>query len=329
MLGIAHSSHGRSRPTHTHQPAARSSPRLREGSASSQGGDIGPRSALPLPLDDDPLGVRVVDAEQLSHEQYHAEPLHVSSTQLKVVLRSPAHFLLARNLPREPSTSMLFGIAVHCALLEPERFAATYVEDPGFDRRTKAGKASAAAFDAEHPGKLKLSAEECAAIARIRVGVFQHATARALFELADRVTEESIFWRDPITQVRQKARPDLRIGHGAGLVLIDLKTTRDAREYAFAWQARELDYHLSAAMYSEGVRIAYGERPLFAWLAIEASGVVALYQPKPEFFARGERRYRRALATLATCIETNQWPGYQDGRSIEPLGAPKRARVDD
>lgn len=249
----------------------------------------------------------------------------MSSTRLKAILKSPAHFLIAQNLRIEPSPSMRFGTAVHCALLEPDRFAATYIEDPGFDRRTKDGRANADAFDAANPGKIKIAADDLAAIDRIRSSVSKHSTARALLELPSRVVEESIFWRDPITGIRQKVRPDFRVGLDERMAVVDVKTSRDACRLAFARQVIELDYHLSAAMYAEGVKFAYGQRPVFAWLVIEANGVICLYQPDSELSGLGEKRYRRAVNTLAACIESNQWPAYQDGRSIEPLAAPKWA----
>lgn len=269
--------------------------------------------------------MQVFSADQLSNEQYHAEADHVSSTRLKTILKSPAHFLIAQHVQGEPSPSMKFGTAVHCALLEPDRFTSTYVEDPGFDRRTKEGRANADAFDAANPGKIKIAAEDLTAIDRIRSSVSKHATARALLELPSRVVEESIFWRDQITGIRQKVRPDLRVGLDDRMAVIDVKTARDASRFAFARQVIELDYHFSAAMYSEGIKVAYGQRPVFAWLVVEANGVICLYQPDAELSALGEKRYRRAVNSLAACIESNQWPAYQDGRSIEPLAAPKWA----
>lgn len=279
---------------------------------------------LPFPLDDDPIAVQVFSAEQLSNEQYHAETTHVSSSRLKEILKSPAHFLIAQE-ERESTAAMRFGTTVHCALLEPDRFAERYVVDPGFDRRTKEGKANAAAFAAEHAGMTLVSSEDLAAIARIREGLRKHETAHALLTLPDRLCEQSIFWRDPITQIHQKVRPDLRIGLHAGSLIVDLKKSRSADRFSFSKQCVELGYHVSAAMYCEGVRIAFGDKPRFAWLVVESSGVVSLYEPDADLCELGEKRYRRALITLASCIESNRWPAYQDGRSIEPLSAPKWA----
>jgi hypothetical protein len=61
---------------------------------------------------------------------------------------------------------MALGRAFHCALLEPERFAATHVVAEKFDRRTKEGKAKAEAWEAENQGKIPLTPEQAEAVRR-------------------------------------------------------------------------------------------------------------------------------------------------------------------
>jgi PDDEXK-like uncharacterized protein DUF3799 len=66
---------------------------------------------------------------------------NVSKHQLDSLARSPAHYRAALEQPRKRTAAMVFGTAVHAAVLEPEEFARCYATDPGIDRRTKAGKA--------------------------------------------------------------------------------------------------------------------------------------------------------------------------------------------
>src|SRR5690554_7240947 len=63
--------------------------------------------------------------EGMPNEVYHSHPEGVSSSGLKLVERSPAHYRY--QAARAPSRAMEIGTAIHTALLEPERFAADYV----------------------------------------------------------------------------------------------------------------------------------------------------------------------------------------------------------
>lgn len=80
----------------------------------------------------------------------------LGSSDIKRLLRSPAHYLAERNKVTEPTDSMVIGSAIHLAVLEPARFAAEVVQRPTFDRRTTIGKAAFAAWSAEHAGRLAL-----------------------------------------------------------------------------------------------------------------------------------------------------------------------------
>jgi hypothetical protein len=81
-------------------------------------------------------------------------------------MRSPAHYKAWLENPPEPTPAMALGRAFHCALLEPERFAATHVVAEKFDRRTKEGKAKAEAWEAENQGKIPLTPEQAEAVRR-------------------------------------------------------------------------------------------------------------------------------------------------------------------
>lgn len=76
----------------------------------------------------------------LSNADYHAHPA-VSSSQLKHMLRTPAHFKASLETSKEPSDAMKLGSLVHTLLLEPHLVDYEYTVMPKFDRRTKQGKA--------------------------------------------------------------------------------------------------------------------------------------------------------------------------------------------
>ena len=68
----------------------------------------------------------------------------VSRSELHVLARSPMHYKYAQDHPREETPALTFGSALHCYVLEPERFADEYIVVGKIDRRTTKGKAQVA-----------------------------------------------------------------------------------------------------------------------------------------------------------------------------------------
>ena len=60
-----------------------------------------------------------------------------SQSELKEVLRSPAHWLARYGPEAEPtfpSTAMIIGTALHCKVLEPEIFDGSFVDRSSLDK---------------------------------------------------------------------------------------------------------------------------------------------------------------------------------------------------
>lgn len=70
----------------------------------------------------------------------------VSSTDLKHLMRSPAHFKYWKEHPQEDTPALLFGRASHKYMLEKDDFFNEFAVVPNIDRRTKAGKEEYAKF---------------------------------------------------------------------------------------------------------------------------------------------------------------------------------------
>ena len=73
-----------------------------------------------------------------SNELYHAYAA-ISKSDLDLLHKSAAHYRANKTAPREETADMRLGTALHCSVLEPERFTSTYIVVEG-DRRTKAVK---------------------------------------------------------------------------------------------------------------------------------------------------------------------------------------------
>lgn len=244
----------------------------------------------------------------------------MSASGAKKMIRSPAHYKLMRDTPSEPTAAMQFGTAVHGAVLEPGWLSANVAIAPAVDKRSAAGKAEWAAFNAANAGRIILSADDLLRVTRCMEAVNTHPAAAKLLAGAD--TEGSMFWVDGKYHVPCKGRFDARNRGG----FIDLKTTTDASPEGFARSAATFLYHVQAAHYLSGAEHALGETPrFFAFIAVETDEpfAVACYVLPPEAVRVGGGLMDLALERYAAALESGRWPGYPT--TIDTLPFPRWA----
>ena len=76
----------------------------------------------------------------------------ISSTELKKLMKSPAHYKHWKDNPQEDTPALLFGRAAHKYILETYDFYNEFAVAPNCDRRTKEGKEKWNKFVAESEG---------------------------------------------------------------------------------------------------------------------------------------------------------------------------------
>jgi hypothetical protein len=222
---------------------------------------------------------------------------------------------------------MDLGSATHCAVFEPERFEEEYVIAPGTDKRTKAGKE--AWLELEESGKIVLSAEDYADVAGMAESVRRRPISREM--VTGGIAEQSIYWEYTALIAEEisftftcKARPDYIKPLSNGYVVVDLKTTQDARD--FEHSAYSYGYHIQAAHYLHGLNnTSYGAARAFLFVAVEKKPPygVMVYEASREFLNRGNDDVSRLYSLYAQCSEYNNWPGYDE--DIRPLDLPRWA----
>lgn len=230
----------------------------------------------------------------------------VNASSLKVLWqKSPKHYLYSLDHPRAETDGMRFGTAVHCAVLEPDKFAAQYVVKPlDMSFVTKEGKAwRQEQYDA---GMLILSNDDYEAIQGIVASIMAHPVARRM--MTGGTVEQTLNWTDPETGIRCKGRTDIILDDGT---LCDLKTCRDIREKQFTRQILDLGYHLSMAFYIDGLTTMNRTPPRTCFVCVETSAPydVAVYEFNADWLELGRDEYRPALQTLAQCRLTGVYPG--------------------
>jgi hypothetical protein len=199
---------------------------------------------------------------------------YLSYSALKAFAKSPNHYLQYVNREFVETPAMVLGSALHCAVLEPYEYDKRYIIAPKFDRRTKAGKEQAEAWELAADGKTHITAEQDQAVQAMKHAIRSHSEAMRL--LQGMKYEQTI--ADELYGIPFKGIADA-IGGGA---VIDLKTCQDASPDGFRRSASNFDYHLQAAIYT-----MLTDSNRFYWIAVEAAAPynVAVYKPTHDSLA--------------------------------------------
>lgn len=237
---------------------------------------------------------------------------------LRLFHRTPAHAREAMKHPPAPTAAQVLGIAIHHAVLEPQRFAERYARAPKLDLRTTRGKARYGEFVVANLGRSVLSAEEYDACVGIRESVWAHSTARQLLEGVG-LNEVSALWRDGETGLPCKSRLDrLTVLHGWS-VIADLKSLTDASPRAFQRDIHKYGYAQQGAFYIDGCDALTGDddkrERKYVFIAAETAPpyAVAVYELDATALGLGRDEYRAHLALYARCVETGVWPAFDQG----------------
>lgn len=251
-------------------------------------------------------------------QEYHELPDSVSCSGLKHLLRSPAHYQAYLEAPFDEKPNL--GVALHCAVLEPDVFEQRYTVYRGGRRGTKAFEA----FAEQNKGKVILNETEWIQVHGMVGGLMTYDDFPLWAALQSARREMSIFWTDAETGVRCRIRLDALQPRFA---IFDLKTTTDARPDFFIKQATKLDYDVQAAMYTEGAFQFLGERLPFYFAAIEEDRPhgIWLHEADEEMIENGMRKFRKALRTYKACQDSGHWPNYSG--SISRMKWPRYAQT--
>jgi hypothetical protein len=271
-------------------------------------------------------------------DTYHHGWRYPSKSTLDKIIRSEMHARYAWEHPEE-TEAMIFGSALHTAVLEPVNFLTTYVRAEQCQAQTQAKK------QCSNMGKMFVGGEwKCSrhipVVTDIQSASQVHGDARIALDESDferikemiaslqahkRIyrmlcdngrAEMSGVFDDPITGVRCKFRPDWINEHPLRRCVVDLKTTADASPAGARSSIFAFGYHRQAAMILQGLasipKPIHVERFIFIFMEKEPPYAVAAYGLEDDTLARGRaectallRRYRRAK-------KLNRFEGYGD-----------------
>ncbi|MBO5921947.1 MAG: PD-(D/E)XK nuclease-like domain-containing protein [Bacteroidaceae bacterium] len=255
----------------------------------------------------------------ISNKEYRAKD-GVSSTDLKQMTKSPAHFRYWKDNPQEDTPALLFGRAVHKYVLEKDDFFSEFAVMPNYDRRTKEGKAAWLLFLDQNAGKDIITAEDFETVKAMREALYSTPFVEKL--LSGR-KELSFFRKDDSTGLTMKCRPDCLTTLEDMHLLIDYKSTTDASNDAFMRDAIKLKYDMQMGYYKDIVDAELGREHEVVFIAQEKSApyVVNILAANEYFIKSGRDMYRTYLDMYAECDSTGNWYGFvKDG--VNTLGLP-------
>ena len=272
------------------------------------------------------VGGQIIGAESyqasciagMAHEDYLEIDAASSSALKTIYTHSPAHYRCEKAQGFKPTKAMQMGTAIHCGILEPELFDDLVAVQPEVNKRTNAGKAEFAAFEAENEGKIILTEIEMLHVVRAIESVGKHAGAQALLTSGGR-PELSLFWQDNRTRVHCKARFDFLRDD---MMAVDLKTTDDASPRAFARTIVNFEYPMQAAHYWSGAEHVFNESlRAWAWIAIERQPPygVAVYTCPANVIAAAMYKVSTALDQYEQAKSSGWWESYTEEIHHAPI----------
>lgn len=256
---------------------------------------------------------------KIPNKEYRARE-GVSSTDLKHMVKSPAHFRYWKDHPQEDTPALLFGRASHKYMLEKDDFFTEFAIAPNIDRRTKAGKEEYAAFLEESKDKDIISADDFQKIQEMHEALY---STPFVAQLLSGEKELSFFLEDEETGLMMKCRPDCLSTIGDAHILIDYKSCQDASMETFMRSAINLGYDLQMSYYKDIMDKVTGHEHSVIFIAQEKTPpyAVNILEANEYFIKSGRDMYRTYLDLYKECSDSGNWYGFING-AINSLGLP-------
>lgn len=248
-------------------------------------------------------------------EWYHNDccdgPSVSASGLVTIEQRSPAHYRndSYHNPQREDidTTALSFGRAAHAWVLGEPEFNKYFIVSPYDNFRTKEAQRWR-----DEQTRTVVRVEQLDAIKAMAETVLKTPLIQNAFQ--DGKPEQSLIWQDKETGIWLKSRPDWLPNKLQ--YVPNYKTARSSRPDDFCRAAYDLGYHQGAALCIDGLREVLGwKNPSYYFVAQEkeAPYVATLIVMRDTDVEWGRLQNRRALRTLARCLDADTWPGYASG----------------
>lgn len=267
---------------------------------------------------------------KMTNEKYHSKEMQgfISKGDLDLINKAPYIYKdkLDGKYKVEVTDAMALGSFFHTLVLEPE-LAVDYISDKKAvaygSRATKAYKEALEGLKTQNPGKTIIKAEDYKTCEIMLEALRDNKLACSL--LSNGIAEQTYLWNSNGTPC--KCRPDYLVEFNDKLLAIDIKTTKDAKQFERA--IANFRYHVQAGHYTEGIQEIEGREVMFIFIVQEkeypfGNRIIALNDMTLEL---GVKARLENLNTLRKCQETSHWPKYEktDKPEIEIVDVPNWA----
>lgn len=284
-------------------------------------------------------------------EVYHSDCCDgpsVSSSGLRtIVAKSPAEYwdssyLNPKGEPSEETKALLIGRAVHHLILGQSQFKEKFVVQPehypaedGTMKKWTYGANYCKRWreDNRKRGRSAISAADAEMIAGIAKSLARHEFVKS--GLLNGLVEHSIFWRDSVTGIWLKIRPDSVPNLiGASVSPVDLKTVEDTEYETCRKSFVTYGYHQQCALICQGLKEVmdlHVDEFTLMFCAKKRPFTKRPWWVKEADIADGDEANRVALDVMQWCLTHKEWPepGRGPGRDIVEyleVGEHERAR---
>lgn len=226
---------------------------------------------------------------------------HLSYSALKCFKDSPTDFIQYKFREKKQTDAMLFGILVHCLILEPGTFKERYCIMDDRDicvniggakpRGTNKYKEWKELFVYENEGKTIVSIEDYN-IANLVANNVKHNRASAKVLGMCPIHELSVTW-----EYKNFVFKGFIDGKGEKAVF-DIKTCKDANTKKFQRDAISMSYYLQAAMYLTAI----GQKLPYYIIAVDKKGGVSVHRLHKHLIEHGLEEYERLCDQFNRCI---------------------------
>jgi len=245
-----------------------------------------------------------------SNTDYHANRSHLSSSNLKMLLKDPAQFkrewIDGIREPQVDKPAFMEGTLTHSLILEPETIL-DYAVYPGL---RKAGNAWEE-FKLANPDKKLVSITQMQRAERMFKSYSGMSTAVNLVK--NGVAEHTMLGK--IYDVSLKARADYIVPKQ---YIVDVKTTAMPSDAdIFRQTVEDYGYHTSAALYCELAKQTYGVEHDFYWLVLSKEDNGCHVYKAGDSLIQGRLLVEKAVALYKQCLRTGVWQLEQPKQSFD------------
>jgi len=248
--------------------------------------------------------------KDISNYTYHASSA-LSRSDIMKFIKSPYHFNNRHLTPFKETEAMNLGSLVHSLILEPHLVEKEYFFYKKIDKRTKKGKIDYNDMLASSKGMVSINEETAKTAYEMRTAVKSNSYACELLEGC--LIEPSIFWRNDKSGLELKSRPDAMKDDGDNKVMVvDLKTTKDASQHKFQRSCIDFGYFHQAATASLALESTGKEMTHFMIIAVEntAPFATAIYEISSDTIKKVCNELKGIYLEISNCKKNDAWPSY-------------------